>query len=236
MKKKTLSKILNNQIFYLFLLIFIIIYVSIRSNLEKPSTYKEDDKYFEGTIRNVKFTKERISLELNSKENLICNYYLTEDEKEYGYDDFPIGSIINIRGKLKKPLNNTIPNTFNYKKYLNHREIHYTCEIEEFTLNTDEINLLNKIKNVVIKRIATYKIRDYMMTLIIGNKDLLDETTLENYKDNGIVHLFAISGMHIGLASSLLLSLFKKIKIPKKLALLLTVMAIWFYQASHLVY
>ncbi len=229
MKNKTLSKILNNQIFYLFLLIFIIIYVSIRSNLEKPSTYKEDDKYFEGTIRNVKFTKERISLELNSKENLICNYYLTENEKEYGYDDFPIGSKINIRGKLKKPLNNTIPNTFNYKKYLNHREIHYTCEIEEFTLNTDEINLLNKIKNAVIKRIATYKIRDYMMTLIIGNKDLLDETTLENYKDNGIVHLFAISGMHIGLASSLLLSLFKKIKIPKKLALILTVIAIWFY-------
>ena len=32
---------------------------------------------------------------------------------------------------------------------MNHREIHYTCEIEEFTLNTDEINLLNKIKNVV---------------------------------------------------------------------------------------
>ena len=43
-----------------------------------------------------------------------------------------LSDVLNLNlGKMKKPNNNTIPNNFNYKKYLYNKKIYYT-----FTIST----------------------------------------------------------------------------------------------------
>ncbi len=75
----------------------------------------------------------------------------------------------------------------------------------------------------------TFKIKDYLYTMIIGDKSLLDDDTFSKYRDNGVTHLFAISGMHVGLFAVIIGKILKKCKIKKKNVDLYVVIFIWFY-------
>lgn len=226
--KKKLSRTLNSRVFYFILLVFTVLYVITLSSKPKESIYTKEEEVFEGKLESIKIKEEKATLELSGGELLICNYYLDES-KDFDLESFPLGSKIRVKGSLKEPSKNTVPNTFNYKDYLNKRGIYYICTINDIEIDSSNIGLFYKIKNAVIKRISSFDIDGYLSTMIIGNKSALDEETLDNYKKNGVVHLFAISGMHIGLFSSLLLALFKKIKLKKNKAYISTIACIWFY-------
>ncbi len=223
-----MKKLLNNKLFSLFITLFLLLYVSICISISKKSSYDIDEELFTGFIEDVKIKDGKIVYRLKGKERLICNYY-KDDIDLKDLKTYPIGSKVEIKGKLKKPLNNTIPNTFNYKKYLYNNDIFYTCTIDEMRLLEKNKNLFKAIKNYIIIRIMNFKTKDYLSTMILGDKSLLDSDTIEAYRNNGVVHLFAISGMHIGLFSTIMLFIFKKIGLKEKASYPITIAFLWFY-------
>ena len=48
--------------------------------------------------------------------------------------------------------------------------------------------------------------------LLIGYKDDLDKTLVQSYTNTGVVHIIAISGLHLGLIYWLLLQLLKPLQ------------------------
>ena len=66
-------------------------------------------------ITNIKIDDKKITLTLDGKEKLIGTYYFKnlDEIKNISY-----GKTVYLKGNLKVPSNNTIPYTFNYKKYL----------------------------------------------------------------------------------------------------------------------
>ena len=107
-------------------------------------------------------------------------------------------------------------NAFNYKKYLYNNHIYLNYNVNKIEILEDE-NIFYKLKNSIIKRINNISDNDssvqaYFNLFVLGNNDYLDNNIYASYKENGIWHLFAVSGMHISLIVLCLEFLLKKVK------------------------
>ena len=113
---------------------------------------------------------------------------------------------------MTKPLNNTIPNNFNYKSYLNNKDIYYQLKIESIEVIKDSSNVIDIIKNWILKRIDKIDNTGYMRAFVIGDNSLIDDKIYEIYQEIGITHLFALSGSQVVLLSLVILRFLKIFK------------------------
>ncbi len=113
---------------------------------------------------------------------------------------------------MTKPLNNTIPNNFNYKSYLNNKDIYYQLKIESIEVIKDSSNVIDIIKNWILKRIDKIDNMGYMRAFVLGDNSLIDDKIYEIYQEIGVTHLFALSGSQVVLLSLVILRFLKIFK------------------------
>ena len=209
---KKLKTIFASKTFLLSLIFLVFILTWYQVFLKRDNSKFSNEEEITGLIKSKKVTNNKITLELKSKENIIINYYVdTYDELNKLNDTLYEGIIITVHGTLKQPSNNTIPNTFNYKKYLKSKKIYYTFNANAIEIVGNNSNFYYQFKHWLSKRIESIDDTGYIKAFVLGSKDEIDEEVFKTYQNNGITHLFAISGMHISLFSSILLFLLKKI-------------------------
>ena len=216
---------------YFIILLFVVSLCFFRIN--NNSIYKIDDVKFYGVVIDYQYKNGYVSFIIKGKEKLKCNYYLNNNEKF----DINYGDILYLHGILKEPNNNTIPNTFNYKKYLANNDIYYILEVDSVDKQIRTNNIIYKLKNIVKDRIDKYDRTGYLNAFILGNKNSIDSDIYSNYSKIGIIHIFSISGMHISLLASIILSVLNKIKKSDKNNLVVIIFLIFYliltnYQAS----
>lgn len=191
-----------------------------------------DETLFQGKIIEYNIDGDKVSflLDTTKKEKLKGTYYVkNKEEKELMEEKIKYGIIVEVNGNLEEPRNNTIPNTFNYKKYLNNQKIFYTINVSSINFIKEE-SFLYKIKNSFIRSINKIKKRkEYILAFVVGNKKMIDNEVYDAYKNNGVTHLFAISGMHIALFSSLINKVLKKLKIKENKRLVFISLFLIFY-------
>ena len=203
---KILKHILQHKYLFKVLAIVIIISIILYTKYYKRKSIYYNQTEFIGTVYKQKISENKITLYIKSKEKLVINYYGKLSEK------IVLGDKIHVSGILKEPSNNTIPNLFNYKEYLYQNGIFYTINAETINKISNNTNILFYIKAKVSNRINNIsKANNYIKIFILGDKSLLDEEIIDSYRKTGISHLFSISGMHISLFVSILLSFLKKI-------------------------
>ena len=209
---KKLKTIFASKTFLLSLIFLVFILTWYQVFLKRDNSKFSNEEEITGLIKSKKVTNNKITLELKSKENIIINYYVdTYDELNKLNDTLYEGIIITVHGTLKQPSNNTIPNTFNYKRYLKSKKIYYTFNANAIEIVGQNSNFYYQFKHWLSKRIESIDDTGYIKAFVLGSKDKIDEEVFKTYQNNGITHLFAISGMHISLFSSILLFLLKKI-------------------------
>ena len=209
---KKLKTIFVSKTFFLSLIFLVFILTWYQVFLKRDNSKFSNEEEITGLIKSKKVTNNKITLELKSKENIILNYYVdTYDELNKLNDTLYEGIIITAHGTLNQPSNNTIPNTFNYKKYLKSKKIYYTFKADALEVVGQNSNIYYQFKYWLSKRIQSIDDTGYIKAFVLGSKNEIDEDIFKTYQNNGITHLFAISGMHISLFSSILLFLLKKI-------------------------
>lgn len=165
------------------------------------------------SIKDINDKGDRFSITFTGDEELVGTYYLNDiEEKEYLSDILKIGTEVLVKGTLTKPLNNTIPNNFNYKSYLNNKDIYYQLKIESIEVIKDSSNVIDIIKNWILKRIDKIDNTGYMRAFVIGDNSLIDDKIYEIYQEIGITHLFALSGSQVVLLSLVILRFLKIFK------------------------
>jgi len=204
-----LKIILQSKILLYICLIIVISISLIRVNINQKSIYNINDNSFIGIIDNIKIDDDKYTFILKAKENLKCTYYYKDIND---VNNFNIGDKVQVLGKLNIPMNNTTPNTFNYKKYLKYNNINYTLTVTNIKIIKKNKNILYILKDKLIKYVDKFKSKSYLNMFIFGNKDELTEGVYEQYQRLSVSHVFAISGMHVSLFSGILLKLLKRLR------------------------
>lgn len=208
-----LRTILLQSNIYRVTIVGVIIYALIVTLLPKyESVYKGSEEDFLCSIDNYKIEEDKMKLELVCKEKLVGSYYFKDDEYKFFKEKVNIGSSVSIKGKLVSPKNNTVPYLFNYKKYLYNKRVYYTLKIDNIKILKENSNPFIKLKNKVIKHVNSYKDSTYLYAFILGKTELVSDEVLTSYRENGISHLFALSGLHVSIFSSILLFILKKLR------------------------
>ncbi|NLL01596.1 MAG: ComEC family competence protein, partial [Mollicutes bacterium] len=205
-------KILLKSNFLYYLLIGVALVYSLLHTYVIKYQSKYDLNYQEitGTIIKINHEANKYKLEIKGKEKIIGYYYSEEDL------NLQLGMKIKVNGLLYLPSNNTIPNTFNYRKYLYNHKIFYLMKIDNISVVRPNKNLIWKIKNNLNQKLDNYQeTSPYLKALILGDLKNLNDNVYQEYQKNGVIHLFAISGMHLNLLSAFLFFILKKTRIKE---------------------
>ena len=209
-----LKRILQHRYFFgvlafCFILYSLFVYYFINFN----SYYNGFEKSLQGTVNSYSINGDKLTIYLKVKEIIIVNYYFKSlNEKTYFEDNLKLGDLISVAGELEEPERNRVFNGFDYKKYLYNKHIFYLMNANNISIMEKNSGLLFYFKNLVMDRINSIsKSKGYIMTFILGDKSFIDNEVKESYQDNGISHLFAVSGMHISLFAGIMLFFLKRV-------------------------
>lgn len=185
-----------------FYIAYTILYQKYKSHYDITTTY------IQGKLLSYEIDGNTLKLEIKGKEKLIVFYTInSEKEKELYKNTLLLGNIYKFTGTLELPSSNTNFNLFSYRKYLLSKKIYYIMQAQSFKLYKKNNSIFYTIKNKLYKSIENKKTFSYLALFLFGNSDILDSDMLQMYRNCGISHLIAISGMHISLFSIILLYL-----------------------------
>ncbi len=205
---KKLKNILQSKYIFFILLLITIISSLIRINLKKVDI----ETPFEGILENYTIDGNKLSFILKNKYSLKCTYYIKDENELKVLKNLNLGIKLRVEGNIDYPKSNTIPNTFNYKKYLKSKNIYKVMSVENYKVINYKTNIIYTIKNKIIKKVDKYKSKRYISAFILGDKKYLDDEVKNRYQELGVSHIFAISGMHVSLITGILFFILKKIK------------------------
>ena len=217
--------LLCDYLYYILLFITcIFLLININKKIDVPILTNNS---YELIIDDYKINDKTITIYFD---NIIGKYYVDNNEKVKEFkDNYSFGDKIYIEGEISVPNNNAIPNNFNYKDYLYHKYIYYIIKIDKIKMISKNDNIFLNIKNSIYKRIDKIKYNNYLYAFILGKSYYIDSEVLNNYKINGITHLFALSGLHVSMFSSIILFILKKIKLSEKLSYFITSLFLIFF-------
>lgn len=163
-------------------------------------------------------------------------------KKEAAFQQLTYGQQVVITKPLQAVKNSGNPGSFNYKRYALFQGITHqgyaTAQdvvVRQQAPQKDFKTFLFRLRASVITIIKTYikgpQESGLAEALLIGYKDDLDKTLLQAYANTGVVHVIAISGLHLGLLYGLLLLLTQPLRGNKWawLRALLVVSALWLF-------
>ena len=212
-----LKIILQSKLFYLILILFTVIYSFIILKHELYLTkYNVNSKYITGIVTNIKYKDTMNIIEVRTG--------IFEKVLVYDYDKVSvgIGYKVKVEGTIDMPNNNSNFYLFNYRKYLLSLNTHFIMKLDRLWM-LNRGNIFYKVKKSIIDRINKID-NPYLNTFILGDNSKLDDNILHSYQVNGISHLFAVSGMHIGLIVLVLEFILHKFKIKNKLIIIIFIL------------
>lgn len=145
--------------------------------------------------------------------------------------DYKVGDIINVHGQAKEISKQRVFKGFDYYQYLKCKKIVAVISANEIERIGHEFHI-----GVVKQKVYTYLMNNFsyessvfLRGILLGDSSLFDQEFKNALIDGGIIHLFAISGLHIQLFISLLEKLLKKINVSNKINKIVIVSFLFFY-------
>jgi competence protein ComEC len=226
-----LKIILQSKIFIVFSILFILTYVLFFTKVVKyNSKYSDKTKNVSGIVIDFNIDGDKLNLLIKAQEKVKCTYYIKDEkEKDYLVNNLFLGTLVYLEGNFSVPNNNTIPNTFNYKKYLYNKKIYKIIEIDKIILDNSKIDMWNDIKNNIFKKLKNYSSFNYLQAFILGDNSYIADDVYEIYRSNGVTHLFAVSGMHVSILVGFIIYILNKFKIKDILINVIVILFLSFF-------
>ena len=181
---------------------------------------------------------DNVSFENKHFDNLDIKFLISIDNIEKYKDKISIGDYVLLKGKLRHPSTASNPYQFDYKKYLLNNDVKnilYANDFEklkesDFGGNLSEkwyylLNKFEKTRNKIIQRHSEYIKSPRLEVLggiVFGNETINpDDTVKENFKNSGLLHLLAASGLNVALIYGIWCWLASLIRFPYNLSIFL---------------
>ena len=109
------------------------------------------------------------------------------------------------------------PYQFNYKRYMERKGVYGRTEVVAFSVvknnTTGFMGSIARTRShlaIVIDKYFNQESSALLKTLLLGKRTDLDNEVYQHYVDAGAVHILAISGLHVGIITAILLLLLQK--------------------------
>jgi len=161
-----------------------------------------------------------------------CNISSEANKKlEKLYDKLAIGNKLKLIGTLRKGRDKRNPGEFDYYKYLQSKEIAgilYVREIKNVIQTDFSVNLFyNSIfeaRKWISNRIDKLHNREtasLLKGLLLADRSEIDYRTKESFINSGVIHVLAVSGLHVGFIVLIFMFLFSRVSIYPRTILII---------------
>ena len=120
---------------------------------------------------------------------------------------FHLGDVLEVEGEAFLPTSSTTKYLFDYRSYLKQKNIFYQLTPTSIHKRGSSFSVIYYLKEKMVLLMNQEK---YLLCFLLGDKSYIDSSIIRSYQENGISHLFAISGMHITLIAGSLTKLLRK--------------------------
>ncbi|MEG8947286.1 DNA internalization-related competence protein ComEC/Rec2 [Rosettibacter firmus] len=187
-----------------------------------------------GEIKNIELIKnERVSFSLRADTiiindniikkqiNLLCSLNDSEEKLRKKYDSIKIGNYVIITGNIIKPRDKRNIGEFDYENYLNNRQIHALLNVYG-THNLKIIsykqkplaNLIFDIRKNIDDVLTKYHNKNTLALLrglLLADRSLINYDIKNEFINTGVIHVLAVSGLHVGFISLIFIILFQRL-------------------------
>lgn len=219
-----LRKILLCDFLFYVVLILVSLVTVFRVTIKKTSKYSIDTNVIVGRITDIKYSSDMVQLLISGEEKIVCYFDNIENIKSFSLND-----LVLVEGVINEVRSSGVENTFDYKKYLERKQIFWSFQVSNIELISRNRNIFYNIKNSIVKMINGRGTKSYLKAFILGDTSDIDSLVISSFRDNGISHLFAISGMHITMLTTILMKFLTKLKVNEKNRYVMTSMFLFFY-------
>lgn len=202
-----------------------------QNELRQPKHFQkaiQAENYVIGTITNIPILKNnKIKVELATQTIGVDKHALTDCEGKLllylnQYEGAPIvhyGDQILLKSKIQPILKPKNPKAFDYNRYLYFQNIHFQSFVYKTNWKVLATNkghpfwqTVNRVRShylqILKKNIQSDKEVAIASALVLGYKANLTPELKRAYSETGAIHVLAVSGLHVGIISTILLFLF----------------------------
>lgn len=150
------------------------------------------------------------------------------------------GNHVCLKGKIKKPRGLRNPGGFNYRKYLSQKNIFYIFYVDSivkkneikkgnFVLRDIVYPVRRGINKTIFKFFPSYSTRSIIKALTLGDKELISNDILEGFSKTGVIHVLAVSGLHVGFIVIMCLTVCNLLRFTRIMSTIVTIVILIFY-------
>ncbi len=201
-----------------------------------------------GEIKRIDLLKEKklvVELEIHSlnekiikqdfSDKFLCNFLKdSTNSVSHLYNRIKIGNVIAFKGTVKRAKNRRNPGEFNYEEYLNKQGIAGTINCYNF----DELKIINTKADIIANTIFTIRksiderIKELhnpetsalLKGILLADRSDIDYNIKNSFINSGVIHVLAVSGLHVGFISLIFFLLLGRVRI--ELRYILTIFGI----------
>lgn len=198
--------------------------------------YKEKNVLISGMIKKIELPRDFEIVFIVKADSFTCNKTTIIDQMEFlcklrsdkdelnkFYNSIQPGYIIELKGRYSKGRGKRNPGEFDYNNYLKSVGITGIITIDslsDINLVDNKTNLLTntvfQIRKYIDKQIRTYhtqKTAALLRGLILADRKEIDTDTKVQFINSGVIHVLAVSGLHVGFIALIFLVLLGRFNI-----------------------
>ncbi|MEJ2545881.1 MAG: ComEC family competence protein, partial [Calditrichaceae bacterium] len=190
---------------------------------------------------NHQYVIELTAVELDSQWQSASGKILIKQRRLSGKLDY--GSTIFISGHPEQPPLPSNPGEFNYRRYLQLNDIfyqYYLNDEQDYRILPGKHGPLwqhyliqpvrNKILAILDNNVSEPTV-NVLKALILGERQDIDRSILKDFQRSGVIHVLAISGLHVGFILLIFLMIFSIMNLGYRLKIILTLIFLFIFVA-----
>jgi competence protein ComEC len=186
---------------------------------------------FYGTISTIPLIDgNRLAFEFETSydEKVLVEYKIRSLDEKIKLNDLRYGMQCTFKGSLNEIDGARNFYAFDYKKYLFFKDIYWTVSPNDSLVNKCVLAKRSIIDRIIsIREMGIHYINQHftsesagiVQALIFGERRMINEDTLRLYQVLGLVHLLAISGLHVGFLTGGIFFIGIRLGVPRELML-----------------
>ncbi|HWO97947.1 MAG TPA: DNA internalization-related competence protein ComEC/Rec2 [Bacillus sp. (in: firmicutes)] len=227
-------------IFYISFAVFVLLsFHCIISDQQNQTALSSTRTFFQGRIATIPdINGQTLSFKFHlPEETVIVRYTISAIEKKNELKQLKIGFSCRFTGQLIEPETARNEGAFNYKRYLYQQRIHWIVQASDLSVEQCRDNF--KMGDIFprwretslrfIEENIEQPAAGMMQALIYGERKQISEETLQHYQEGGVIHLLAISGLHVSFLAGMVFYGLIRIGVTRERATLSLIVVLPFY-------